>query len=113
MMKALSLFVLICFVPTVSYAHPPEKVEVAINPDKKVLAVYVTHKTDDVAKHSVKKVSLSLNGTDKIVQKISRQDDETGLMVNYRLPEVVPGDDVEVRAVCDTGGETSGKLKVE
>lgn len=112
-MKALSLLVLICSVPAVSYAHPPEKVEIAVNTDKKTLAVYVTHKTGDTAGHSVKSVSLSLNGTEKIIQQISRQDDETGLMVNYRLPEVVPGDDVEVRAVCDTGGETSGKLKVE
>lgn len=113
MKKALLFFTLICSVPTAAYAHSPEKVDVAINPDKKVLAVYVTHKTDDIVKHSVNKVSVSLNGTNKIVQEISKQDDETGLLLNFRIPEVVLGDNVDVKAVCGTDGETSGKLKVE
>lgn len=114
MMKIFAVFfVLILSIQYVCLAHDPSKIDVEFNPKNNVLAVYVTHDTDDPLAHGVKEVSVYLNDKAIITQEILRQDDEMGLMVNYRVNGVSNGDIIKVKALCNMGGEVAGELKAE
>ncbi len=105
--------VLILSVHSVSFAHAPSNIDAEFNPKNKVLAVYITHDTDDPLAHGVKDLNVSLNGKVIITQEILRQDDERGVMLNYRINGVVKGDLLGVKASCNMGGEAAGELTAE
>ncbi len=100
-------------VPGFITAHPAKKVDLVFDPVTHILQIRIDHEVKDAAKHFIEAVTVTLNGEELVIQKLSAQDDLTGLDLIYKLNTVKTGDAISVSTKCNIMGKKSGKLKIE
>jgi len=79
----------------------------------KTFSVLVLHEVRNPKEHFIKKVEVKLNGSSVITQKITRQDRDNAVTVVYIIPDVKPGDVVNLEAECSISGKLGKILKIE
>jgi len=96
-----------------AYAHSPQDIAIKFDPKTKILSAVITHVVGDPATHYIKKADLSINGTEIIQQKISRQDNKANQTVMWSVPDAKAGDVLAVEAYCSISGKLSKKITVQ
>ncbi len=114
-MRKISLILAVCsfMAAQACYAHSPADVDLEYDPVTKTVTVVITHPVANGETHYVERVDVAVNGEKVISQKISLQDDKDKQTVNYRLPDVGPGDTIAVEASCSIRGSKTELLEVE
>lgn len=115
-MRKIILLVLICAfiaVCTDVYAHPPSDIKIEHNSQSRMMTVIVTHAVNNVEKHFINKIEISLNGKEIIEHKISKQDNEKYQFAGYMITDVKPGDVITVEAYCSVSGKLRKEIKVK
>jgi len=115
-MRKIILLVLICAfiaVCTDVYAHPPSDIKIEHNSQSRMVTVIVTHAVNNVEKHFINKIEISLNGKEIIEHKISKQDNEKYQFSGYMITDVKPGDVITVEAYCSVSGKLRKEIKVK
>ena len=115
-MRKIILLVLICAfiaVCTDVYAHPPSDIKIEHNNQSRMVTVIVTHAVNNVEKHFINKIEISLNGKEIIEHKISKQDNEKYQFAGYMITDVKLGDVITVEAYCSVSGKLRKEIKVK
>jgi hypothetical protein len=94
-------------------ADPPEKVELSFDSATSLLSVQITHDTKDPVKHRINQVTVELNDKLIITQLLSRQGNNEGISLIYKVAEARPGDEFKVEAKCIVFGKKIATLSVQ
>ncbi len=115
MSRVMMLFFLsLVLVPTgLASGHPPDRIELVFNTTENVLQVTVHHNVKDLGKHYVDQIVVELDGEKIIEQKCKSQSDSKFQMVEYRIIDAEPGDEILVTAGCNISGRKKAKITVE
>lgn len=89
---------------SVAYAHEPSDVKISFDNTAKTLKVYVHHPSNTLDKHYIEKVQIIFKGKIIIEQFLTKQDDEKGVKLAYRLPEAAYGDALSIQAYSTIEG---------
>ena len=96
------ILVLISFtgVSGASWAQPRYTKDMDLKFDNatKQLSIFVPHKVNNPKYHYIPDVTVYLNDNQKVHQYLTRQDDDEGLTLLYRIPEANTGDMISVTA---------------
>lgn len=95
------------------FAHAPAKIDLSFNRETGLLTVAFGHKVRDPGDHYIAGISVSLNGTEIILQKADLQDTADGGTFVYKIVQAKPGDTIEVLLECVKGGKMKKSLKIE
>ncbi len=101
-------FILLLMV-SITYAHPPSDIQIAFDPQTKMLNAVMMHNTSNPLKHYIKKVDIALNGEDITELTFSKQENNQIQSVSYFIPDAKEGDVISVEGYCSI----SGKIKEE
>ena len=99
--------------PGLASGHPPDGVELVFNTTENVLQVTVRHNVKDLGTHYVDQIVVELNGEKIIEQSFKSQSDSRLQMVEYRIIDAEPGDEILVTARCNISGRKKVKITVE
>ncbi len=94
-------------------ASPPKKVNLTFNKAAKELTIQAIHKTNDVNKHFIKTLKISVNGTEREVVELKKQSSLEENLYVYKMEDVKAGDVIKVVAKCNKPGSKSAELTVE
>jgi len=114
-MKRIFLAVLILLlIPTsISFAHPPKETTAQFDLKTSILSVEVIYPVGGKnTRHYIEELTISLNGQKVISQKTKRQLNDTQNFL-YFMPAVEVGDEIELVAVCNLGGQGIFKFNVQ
>jgi len=90
-------------------AHPPSDIIITYDPVSKTLQAVIKHQVSNPQRHFIKKVDVSLNGKEILIQHLTKQDSNDGQTVHYVISDVKDSDILAVEAYCSI----TGKLKKE
>lgn len=96
-----------------SFAHSPQGIELVFDSETSTLKVSVEHRVSKKAYHFVDNVSVELNDEEIITQKFSIQGSEDTQTACYVIPELQPGDRLDITASCNVSGKKTETLVVE
>jgi len=115
MSRVMILFFLsLVLIPTgLASGHPPDSIELVFDSPKNVLQVTVHHHVKDLGKHYVNQILVKLNGEKIIEQKCKSQSDSRLQMVDYRIIDARPGDEILVTVGCNISGRKKLKIVVK
>lgn len=99
-------------VATGAFAHPPSEITLTYDKAEHLLTVTVVHESRHVTKHYIRKATVTLNGTQIIVQQFSKQFTASEQPAVYFIGEAAPGDVLAVTVVCNLLGQKTGKVTV-
>lgn len=104
---------LILLAGAAAFAHAPAKIVLSYDAETHMLSVEFMHKVRDPANHFIKTVSVNLNGTEIIVQTADMQETAEGGTYVYKIPQVKPGDTIEVVLECVKGGKMKKTMEIK
>ena len=83
-----------------SWAQPrySKNIDLKFNNATKQLSIFIPHKVNNPGYHYIPDVTVYLNDNQKISQYLTRQDNDEGLTLLYRIPEANTGDVISVTA---------------
>lgn len=112
MKKGILITVILLLLPLIIKADPPKKINISCTVENKTLIIDVFHPVQNVEKHYIDLISISING--KEVKKInfSRQSDKKGEKAELTIPEITSGCKITVRASCNEFGSKSVSKKI-
>ncbi len=90
-----------------SWAHPPDNIEIELDSTGTILTINVSHFVNYPDKHYIASIIVKLNSIEMIKQIFKSQSGKEGTEVYYKLFDAKPDDKIEVTAQCNI----SGKLK--
>lgn len=103
---------LIFLITSTSFAHPPKEITAQFDLESSILSVEVVHTVGgENTRHYIMDVTINHNGEKVINQKTTRQLSDTQTFL-YFMPAVNVGDEIEVVAVCNIGGQGSFKFTI-
>ena len=110
-MKKWLMAVCLLFFAGIFYGHPPSGFDISYDSKKTLVTAVITHDLSssmvkDTAKHYIKNVSVSVNGTPAVVQTLQDQEKASGETVIYKI-RVKKGDKVSFTGVCSIFGSAS------
>ncbi|MEA3489095.1 MAG: hypothetical protein U9R44_01975 [Candidatus Omnitrophota bacterium] len=117
--KLLLILVLILFVGIGQLSHGRGRVrfssdmDLEFNNSTKLLSVHIHHRVNNPRRNYIAHVTVILNKVQKIEQYLSRQDDNTGLSLSYKLPGAKAGDVIKVTAKTNRNLLFRKKLRVQ
>ena len=100
----------------ISWAQPryTKDIDLKFNNATKQLSIFVPHKVNDPKYHYIPDVTVYLNDNQKVHQYLTRQDNDEGLTLLYRIPEADTGDVISVTASSNmTRTVYRNKVRVE
>jgi hypothetical protein len=98
---------------SVSFAHPPSKIEITYDPATKLLSAVITHHVKDVTKHYIKRVTIGCNVQTILQKDISQQDNNTTQTVTCPIPNAKKGDTLFVEGECNLFGKKAEHIVVQ
>jgi hypothetical protein len=107
----LSIFLLLCFSPQISYATAPKSVNLIYDMKTKSLSVSIDHYTLSAGMHHVESVEIKKNGA--FISKNTYKTQPAGSIFTHTY--VIPakkGDVFEVTATCNLWGHTTSSYTV-
>ncbi|MBP7216891.1 MAG: hypothetical protein KBA46_06375 [Candidatus Omnitrophica bacterium] len=104
---------LVIFFAQASFAHPPSRIEINFNSETLMLTAKITHPVADAESHHIKKVDVAVNGKEILEHKISKQDNTTDQLVEYRIPDAKSGDRISVEGYCNISGKNQEEITIE
>lgn len=107
------LLYLIAFVPLEIFGHPPSKVELNFDFQTKILNVKVSHSTNDVVKHYIKKIEVYLDDELMVGQNFKTQKDNKIQEALYFLNDAAVGNKIKVKATCSIFGSKTEEIVIE
>jgi len=112
MKKSILITVILIFLPFLIKADPPKKIDLVCTTESKTLQIDVFHPVNNVEKHFIDVITISING--KEVKKInfSRQSDKKGEKTEVIIPEITSGCKITVRASCNEFGSKTVSKKI-
>lgn len=112
MKKNILITVILAFLPLIIKADPPKKIALVCTTESKTLQIDVFHPVQNVEKHYIDIITISING--KEVKKInfSRQSDKKGEKAEVTIPEITSGCKISVRASCNEFGSKTITKKI-
>lgn len=111
-MKKIALILVLCAIAGILLAHPASKVILEFDAETSELTVTFNHKVRDAADHFVYEVTVYLNKTEIIEQKLSSQDTTDQGMLVYRITDAKAGDVIKVTTACNKSGKKSQTITV-
>ena len=109
----LSVLFLLFLITTTTIAHPPGEVTAQFDLENNILSVEVAHNVGGQNnRHYINEVLISLNGKEVIVQKATMQITDTQTFL-YFMPEVEPGDEIGIIAICNIAGQGNIQIIVK
>lgn len=112
-MKRICLFVVVLFVCSIVYAHPPMKVHAEFDTEISKVFVEVSHTVKNTQKHYIELIKVYRNDELIITQEFDIQFDDNMQKAEYFIPGMVEGDEFKIFAECNMGGKDTETFTVE
>ena len=97
----------------IAQAHPPSDIQIAFDPQSKILSAVISHPVSNPANHYIEKVDVAVNGREILMHEISRQDDYQVQKISYLIPDLKSGDEIAVEAYCSISGKLEKEIKAQ
>ena len=110
MKKVLGLAIALFFLASPILAHPPSDITASYDPASKYLTVRVFHNTFNARIHYIKYVSVSVNGSQLLVQNFKSQLNSKEQDVIFFTPDLQAGTTVEINGKCSMFGEKTKQI---
>ncbi|KQC08820.1 MAG: hypothetical protein APR54_00420 [Candidatus Cloacimonas sp. SDB] len=94
-------------------AHPASNVSLTFDKEQNLLSVEFEHKVRNAEDHYISEVTVYLNDTEIITQKISKQQSAEGGKLLYVIVDTKVGDKLSVRIDCNKTGKKTGEIVIE
>jgi desulfoferrodoxin (superoxide reductase-like protein) len=107
------LLCLIAFASFKVFGHPPSEVELKFDFQTKILNVKVSHSTNDVSKHYIKKIEVYLDDELMVGQNFKTQKDNKIQEALYFLNDAAVGNKIKVKATCSIFGSKTEEIVIE
>jgi hypothetical protein len=91
-------------------AHPPSDIVLDFNPKTATLNVKVMHNVMDPAMHYIKTVTVTVDGKEAAVKKITSQTSKATQETAIELKGVTKGSKITVKAECSIAGSKQAEL---
>lgn len=109
------IMMLVCFVvfmaPRISFATPPESLELSYNKDSGILTAQGPHPTQDRFEHYIRRVVVTRNQDEPQKFYVTRQDSAS--QFKFDVPfKAEPGDKLHVEVFCSQGGTKAADLDI-
>ncbi len=111
-MKKIIIAISLLIIALSVYAHPASDVNAEFDMETKILTVSFEHKVSNASKHFISEVKVYRNEEEIIIQKISMQETAEGGKVQYKIPDAVSGDKLNIYTVCNKFGKKSLELTI-
>lgn len=112
MKKVLVVLLALISVSAVSFANPPKKLTLTYNEESHKLKVDALHPVKDVTDHYIYLISISVNGKEVKLLKPEKQSSQTDEIIEVKVPEIVKGCVVTVKASCNKFGSKTKKMTI-
>ena len=99
------------FVCSVSFAHPPARIDAKFDNKKKELKAVVQHPVSNNNTHYINRIVVRLNGRQIIEQKFTRQDVRRNQTVQYLISDARGMDTLTIEAYCNMSGKLTKRIK--
>lgn len=96
-----------------AWGHPPGEIELEFDLDQGRLEIAAFHTVRDSSEHFIDRIVVQLNGEEIVEQKFRSQTDSKVQIVEYRIIDAKPGDQIEVTARCNISGRKKDSLVIE
>lgn len=103
------VFFIGCFYPQLSYATPPETVQIKYDLSTQTLSVTITHNTIVKGSHYIKFVEIKKNGTTVSINTYDSQPTGASFTYHYRIP-AIEEDTFQAVASCNLWGSKASSL---
>jgi hypothetical protein len=94
-------------------AHPASNVSLTFDKEQNLLSVEFEHKVRNAEDHYISEVTVYLNDTEIITQKISKQESADGGKLLYVIVDTEVGDKISVGIDCIKTGKKTGEIVIE
>ena len=94
-----------------AWAHPPYKMELNYDQEKKNLHIEITHITHDPREHHIRKVLITQNDNEPVIRYFATQTTPSTLILDIPW-EAKQNDVIRVKAICSEGGQKEETLVV-
>jgi len=101
---------LVCCTGFVS-AHSPSSMTLSYDLDAQELTVEISHQVSDTSTHFVENIKVKVNGDPSVNQDYTSQPGNT-FTYTYDTVQAEEGDEIEVTAICNLGGNIQQQLTV-
>ncbi len=106
------LLAIFLLVSSISFAHPPSKIQVSFSLEEKTVTIDVEHTVKGKG-HYINFVEVFLNGKSIIKQNCAAQLNENGQKVIYLIPELKEDDKITILARCNIFGDMRREFVVK
>jgi len=107
----LFIFLVLCFIPQLSYATAPKSVDLAYDMDTQTLSVTINHYTLSAGSHYIKYVEIKKNGEVNSKNEYGSQPKGPIFTYTYKIA-AAKGDVFEVTATCNLWGHKTSTLTI-
>ena len=111
--KSILLTCILLFTFIAAFAHAADDIKMVPSLNEGIFSVRVEHNTNNLEKHFINKIEVTVNGKLLIVQEFLKQRDKNAQEAIYVMPSLKAGDELVVKATCNLGGVKSGTFKIE
>ncbi len=107
------MFLFILTVAMTLTAHAPSDMTLTYEPETNLLTVEIDHGVRDTDRHYIDNVKLTNEGKEVIIHNISRQENEKGITLIYRIPDIAAGSVLSVTATCNRIGRMTRSIEIQ
>jgi hypothetical protein len=104
MKRVILLSAILIALPFVLKADPPKKVNLTFNAENHKLKIEAVHPVQNVEKHYIDLISVSVNGKEVKTINLQKHSDKKGELVEVEIPQIIKGCEVVVKARCNQFG---------
>lgn len=112
MKKVLLVLLVLITASVVSMANPPKKLTLTYNEESQKLKIDALHPVKDVTNHYIYLISISVNGKEVKILKPEKQSSQMAEIIEVKVPEIVKGCEVTVKASCNIFGSKTKKMTI-
>lgn len=111
MKRFLLLSALLVILPFSLKADPPKKIILSYNSETQKLKIEAVHPVNNVEKHFIDLITISVNGKEVKVINLQKQSDKSEELIEIEVPQITKGSEIVVKARCNQFGTKKETLK--